>query len=111
MIPSNIEQVCNMAIAVALAITAFGISVRVSEVESKLNRLLEEPGVIYTKPDASVNPDALPEDQEPGVYVWHCHITDHEDNEMMRPTWSCQPCLMTRGCIRGSVHETEKIAR
>lgn len=28
-------------------------------------------------------------DYEPGagngVYVWHCHITDHEDNEMMRP--------------------------
>jgi FtsP/CotA-like multicopper oxidase with cupredoxin domain len=22
-----------------------------------------------------------------GVYVWHCHITDHEDNEMMRPDW------------------------
>jgi FtsP/CotA-like multicopper oxidase with cupredoxin domain len=21
---------------------------------------------------------------EPG-YVWHCHILDHEDNEMMRP--------------------------
>lgn len=20
-----------------------------------------------------------------GYYVWHCHITDHEDNEMMRP--------------------------
>ncbi|MFE5326030.1 multicopper oxidase domain-containing protein [Embleya sp. NPDC056575] len=20
-----------------------------------------------------------------GRYVWHCHITDHEDNEMMRP--------------------------
>jgi len=20
-----------------------------------------------------------------GTYVWHCHITDHEDNEMMRP--------------------------
>jgi hypothetical protein len=19
-------------------------------------------------------------------YVWHCHIIDHEDNEMMRPT-------------------------
>ena len=18
-------------------------------------------------------------------YVWHCHIVDHEDNEMMRP--------------------------
>ncbi len=21
----------------------------------------------------------------PGLYVWHCHIIDHEDNEMMRP--------------------------
>jgi FtsP/CotA-like multicopper oxidase with cupredoxin domain len=20
-----------------------------------------------------------------GEYVWHCHITEHEDNEMMRP--------------------------
>ncbi len=20
-----------------------------------------------------------------GLYVWHCHIVDHEDNEMMRP--------------------------
>ena len=20
-----------------------------------------------------------------GPYVWHCHIVDHEDNEMMRP--------------------------
>jgi FtsP/CotA-like multicopper oxidase with cupredoxin domain len=26
------------------------------------------------------NPSALN-----GYYVWHCHITDHEDNEMMRP--------------------------
>jgi FtsP/CotA-like multicopper oxidase with cupredoxin domain len=26
------------------------------------------------------NPSALN-----GAYVWHCHITDHEDNEMMRP--------------------------
>ena len=22
---------------------------------------------------------------EPGQYVWHCHIVEHEDNEMMRP--------------------------
>ncbi len=22
-----------------------------------------------------------------GGYVWHCHIVDHEDNEMMRPTY------------------------
>jgi FtsP/CotA-like multicopper oxidase with cupredoxin domain len=21
-----------------------------------------------------------------GPYVWHCHIVDHEDNEMMRPS-------------------------
>jgi bilirubin oxidase len=24
-----------------------------------------------------------------GRYVWHCHILDHEDNEMMRP-WECR---------------------
>jgi spore coat protein A len=30
-------------------------------------------------------PDALN-----GAYVWHCHITDHEDNEMMRP-YQVQP--------------------
>jgi spore coat protein A len=22
---------------------------------------------------------------EPGRYVWHCHVLEHEDNEMMRP--------------------------
>ncbi|HWJ04854.1 MAG TPA: multicopper oxidase domain-containing protein, partial [Steroidobacteraceae bacterium] len=22
---------------------------------------------------------------EPGQFVWHCHIVEHEDNEMMRP--------------------------
>ncbi|WP_250214504.1 multicopper oxidase family protein [Acrocarpospora catenulata] len=22
---------------------------------------------------------------QPGLYVWHCHILEHEDNEMMRP--------------------------
>jgi FtsP/CotA-like multicopper oxidase with cupredoxin domain len=21
----------------------------------------------------------------PGLYVWHCHIVEHEDHEMMRP--------------------------
>lgn len=30
-------------------------------------------------------PDAPVTAGQPGVYVWHCHITDHEDNEMMRP--------------------------
>jgi FtsP/CotA-like multicopper oxidase with cupredoxin domain len=23
--------------------------------------------------------------KEPGQFVWHCHIVEHEDNEMMRP--------------------------
>jgi spore coat protein A len=23
----------------------------------------------------------------PGLYVWHCHIVEHEDNEMMRPLY------------------------
>jgi spore coat protein A len=34
----------------------------------------------------------------PGRYVWHCHILEHEDNEMMRPyevgvagTWRSAP--------------------
>jgi hypothetical protein len=33
----------------------------------------------------------MPNDTIPGKagasydYVWHCHIVDHEDNEMMRP--------------------------
>ncbi|KAF0219147.1 MAG: Bilirubin [Geobacteraceae bacterium] len=32
----------------------------------------------------------------PGLYVWHCHILSHEDNEMMRPfcvgaTQNCKP--------------------
>ncbi|XUW99733.1 MAG: multicopper oxidase domain-containing protein [Dehalogenimonas sp.] len=42
-------------------------------------------GSFSFKPDAPINPGASPVDQIPGVYVWHCHITDHEDNEMMRP--------------------------
>jgi FtsP/CotA-like multicopper oxidase with cupredoxin domain len=29
---------------------------------------------------------AFPFDAKTGPgYVWHCHILDHEDNEMMRP--------------------------
>lgn len=26
----------------------------------------------------------FPFDPTEGYYVWHCHIIDHEDNEMMR---------------------------
>jgi spore coat protein A len=27
----------------------------------------------------------VPFNSYPGRYVWHCHILEHEDNEMMRP--------------------------
>ena len=27
----------------------------------------------------------------PGLFVWHCHIVDHEDNEMMRPLYVGSP--------------------
>jgi FtsP/CotA-like multicopper oxidase with cupredoxin domain len=37
----------------------------------------------------NIDPDELvyPFDPAQGGhgYVWHCHIVDHEDNEMMRP--------------------------
>jgi spore coat protein A len=26
-----------------------------------------------------------------GRYVWHCHILEHEDNEMMQPFEWCPP--------------------
>jgi spore coat protein A, manganese oxidase len=38
----------------------------------------------------------------PGLYVWHCHIVEHEDNEMMRP-YRVGPVGNTRGASRRSV--------
>jgi FtsP/CotA-like multicopper oxidase with cupredoxin domain len=34
-------------------------------------------------------------------YVWHCHIVDHEDNEMMRPTSVIPNEAATRTYIKG----------
>ena len=34
-------------------------------------------------------------------YVWHCHIIDHEDNEMMRPT-QVQPLNVGRSVVQGT---------
>ena len=34
-------------------------------------------------------------------YVWHCHIIDHEDNEMMRPD-VVQAKNVTRACVEGT---------
>jgi spore coat protein A len=35
-------------------------------------------------------------------YVWHCHIIDHEDNEMMRPTGVVPNALAPRTYIKGT---------
>ncbi len=43
------------------------------------------PACFPYNPSAPINPFAPVLEQLPGYYVWHCHITDHEDNEMMRP--------------------------
>jgi len=38
-------------------------------------------------------------------YVWHCHIIDHEDNEMMRPTSvmlnTAAPAPAARAVVQG----------
>ncbi|HSR23965.1 MAG TPA: multicopper oxidase domain-containing protein, partial [Candidatus Eisenbacteria bacterium] len=34
-------------------------------------------------------------------FVWHCHIIDHEDNEMMRPTL-VRPKNVTRSYVKGT---------
>jgi spore coat protein A, manganese oxidase len=39
------------------------------------------PGQLYFP----FNPDGISSGQPGHGYVWHCHIVDHEDNEMMRP--------------------------
>ena len=52
------------------------------------------PGKTRSKPTAdssqesSQNSTCPPEQAKPGDefrYVWHCHVLEHEDNEMMRP--------------------------
>ena len=34
-------------------------------------------------------------------YVWHCHIIDHEDNEMMRPYTVISNPAASRSYLRG----------
>jgi len=36
-------------------------------------------------PPAQLTRIIVPFAGEPGKYVWHCHMLEHEDNEMMRP--------------------------
>lgn len=35
-------------------------------------------------------------------YVWHCHIIDHEDNEMMRPDLQMQSLSASRSYVQGA---------
>jgi spore coat protein A, manganese oxidase len=59
-----------------------------------------EPGETGTKDTVLVYPSKVTRVKAkfdiPGLYVWHCHILSHEDNEMMRPYCvgdlaNCQP--------------------
>jgi FtsP/CotA-like multicopper oxidase with cupredoxin domain len=42
-------------------------------------------GLPVTQPQTVAVPTPFWEPVTAGPYVWHCHIVDHEDNEMMRP--------------------------
>jgi spore coat protein A len=54
------------------------IAVRYAPTDTPING----PNLNYPfDPDAKANPG----DPDGHGYVWHCHIIDHEDNEMMRP--------------------------
>jgi spore coat protein A, manganese oxidase len=45
------------------------------------DKAVGDPDLVYPfDPDAKVH-----EEDDGHGYVWHCHIVDHEDNEMMRP--------------------------
>ncbi len=48
-------------------------------------RIAPQDTPIGTTGSFSFIPNAPADNGQPGYYVWHCHITDHEDNEMMRP--------------------------
>ena len=38
-----------------------------------------------SSPTPARSPGSGHSSRVPGQYVWHCHIVEHEDNEMMRP--------------------------
>jgi bilirubin oxidase len=40
----------------------------------------------------------------PGLYVWHCHIIEHEDNEMMRPFLVMDNQCATFDSVAGVLH-------
>jgi spore coat protein A len=53
------------------------------------------------------NPNATAGTYSNYDYVWHCHIVDHEDNEMMRPYQvdsSAVPASFTRTYVQGDAY-------
>ena len=38
-----------------------------------------------SSPTPARSPGSESSSTPPGQFVWHCHIVEHEDNEMMRP--------------------------
>jgi FtsP/CotA-like multicopper oxidase with cupredoxin domain len=63
--------------------------------------------VRWAPTDVAVQPDdlddlAYPFDPDGGHgYVWHCHIIDHEDNEMMRPNVVHAKSNIDRSYVKG----------
>ena len=71
------------------------IAVRYSPTDKALN----DPNLVYPfDPDAKANPT----DPDGHGYVWHCHIIDHEDNEMMRPYKVTPKPGATRTYVQGT---------
>ena len=71
-----------------LAVDAEGVAIQPADLISGTNRIPEswETGekdtvIVYPGEVARVKATF----DLPGFYVWHCHILEHEDNEMMRP--------------------------
>ena len=60
------------------------------KVSYRSDRVPPDPGEAGWKDTVRATPQAstriiVPFQGYPGRYVWHCHILEHEDNEMMRP--------------------------
>lgn len=72
--------------------------------------IMTRPGMVtrfvvrYTPQDKPINSKSLYFSFDPFAlnhgYVWHCHIVDHEDNEMMRPL-AVVPKSVTRTYVQG----------
>ncbi len=62
--------------------------------------------VRYVPQDKAINAPDLYYPFDPNVfghgYVWHCHIIDHEDNEMMRPYVVVPKAGVTRTYVQGT---------